>query len=109
MDQVRSIGYESGPRIPWRMRKTMEPLKRLVTNPFIHLYMILLVGAAGIGWSSTLNTRRAYYQQLATYYGEKAARNAGPLSATRYRALSRKYQDAALRPWTLAPPRNPDR
>ena len=86
----------------------MERLKRWGTNPWIHLYLIALVGAAGVGRQSTLQERRETYQRLSAYYANKA-RSPSPQVAARYNALTRKYQDAAERPWTLAPPKEVER
>jgi hypothetical protein len=85
----------------------MRRIKRWVTNPFVHLYLIALVGAAGIGWKSTLETRREYYQRLADYYAVRAT-NTSPPVAFKYAALNCKYQNAANRPWTLVPPLKPE-
>jgi hypothetical protein len=85
----------------------MRRIKRWGTNPFTHLYLIALVCAAGIGWKSTLESRREYYQRLADYYAARAA-SLSPSVAARYAALNCKYQEAANRPWTLVPPKKPE-
>jgi hypothetical protein len=85
----------------------MERLRRLFTNRYLLLWLILLVSALNAGWQVTLTGRREYFGRLADYYTRKAQQGS-PSSVARYSALARKYRDAYRRPWTLRPPKAPE-
>lgn len=88
----------------------MDGPRRWYHNPWLHAYGLLLFTAAVVGLFNTLSCRCGYYEQLRDHYDERARslHPFNPTAAAHYQALSQKYGAAARRPWTLAPPKNPE-